>query len=87
MIGWLRSRRRPSTSRWRRLAAAAPCEPLRAPEDPLAGVVNGPRLVERTTRNRAVHEARYRDDEGFPVVEWGPFTAADLGWSAPDDAA
>jgi hypothetical protein len=51
----------------------APCEPLRAPDDPFRGVVTGPGLVERTRASRAAHVARWDESDGFPEVEWGTF--------------
>lgn len=79
MIGWVRRLfRRPMTiADYVTAALAAPCEPLRAPDaargDPYAGVVTGPELVDRTKHTHALHQARWRDDAGFPVTEWGPF--------------
>ena len=57
-----------------RAALRAPCEPRnRGEADPYAGVVTGPELVARTKHTHAQHVAKYADDEGFPVTEWGPF--------------
>ena len=69
-----------------RAASSAPCEPLRAP-DPHKGVVGGPLLVERTRANRDAHLAPYRDDAGFPDIEWGRFSVEALGHDLPEDAA
>lgn len=62
------------------------CEPLRAP-DPYKGVVGGPGLVERTRAAHAAHVARWADDDGWPDIEWGPFTPECMGHDTPGDAA
>jgi hypothetical protein len=57
--------------------AAAPCEPIRAPEDHVA----------RAKANRAAHYRALGED---PDADWGPFDAATIGWAAdrhPGDAA
>ena len=57
---------------YRKMIAAAPCEPTRAPAgridpmpDPYKPVVSGPGLVERTRQSREQHLDRFRDDEGW----------------------
>lgn len=69
---------------WFRAAREAPCDPL-PPPDPYKGVVGGPELVQRTKWCKAQHEAAHRDDDGFPVVCWGPFDPSQLGHSYPQD--
>lgn len=73
-------RRVPTVAELIRRAREAPCDPLPAP-DP-RGPVNGPGLVERTKAGQAAHEARYRDDDGFPVA-FGPFCEGDLTHRGP----
>lgn len=48
-------------------------------------VVNGPGLVERTKASHAAHIARYGDDTGFPVTEWGTFAENHLGHDAVEE--
>lgn len=81
MTAWLRRlfRRPPTVRDCMRAALRAQCEPgPQSERDPYTGVVTGPELVERTRRARALHEARYRDDEGWEF-EWGPFVHPYLG--------
>lgn len=68
---------------WFAAALRAHCDALQ-PADPYLGVVTGPDLVARTEHNRAQHEARYRKDDGFPVLEWGPFGENRLGCRLED---
>lgn len=70
---------------WFRAAFKAPCDPLKPPDDPYRGVIRGPELVERTKWTHAQHEAKHRDDAGFPVTEWGKFDPNQLGHSYPAD--
>lgn len=82
MSAWLRRRfRRPPTVRdCMRAALRAQCEPgSQSDRDPYAGVVTGPELVARTLANRAAHHASLADDDGFPIVEWGPYVHPYLG--------
>ena len=37
-------------------------------------VVVPDQLVDRTRHNHGLHQARYRDDAGFPAIAWGQFT-------------
>ena len=75
-LAWLRRllHRPPTVADCLRAASAAPCEPLRAPDREFRGVVNGPRLVERTRRSQELQTARYRDDFGWEFNEWGEFS-------------
>ena len=76
-LSWLRRalHRPPTIADCLRAASQAPCEPLRAPDREFRGVVNGPRLVERTKRSQELQTARWRDDFGWFEIDWQEFGA------------